>query len=357
VKRSERRRRARPARTHWLSNLALACGGALAALLVAEVMLRLLGIGEIAYPRRVVYAGQSREWCCGPEVMVGQTHRFQPGERFQHCYSSARPYFDASGCVTYRINQWGYRGADFARAKPPGVYRIVLLGDSFTFGEGTPDASIYSAVLDAALRERQIDGRHVEIVNLGMPAEDSGTELVTYREFARTLAPDRVVVQWHTNDFPSTAVQKDHLRLIGMQYREMFSSAADYRWSRLLSALYLRSRMPAISRDLVATTRAELDAGRASFDDIGRLRQLTATDGAAFTLLIFPEIIRFTDYPYAAIVEALRAYCVTEGIAVVDLLPALRKHRDADLWVHDTDHHPNPVAHAIAAEELLKTLK
>jgi hypothetical protein len=67
--------------------------------------------------------------------------------------------------------------------------------------------------------------------------------------------------------------------------------------------------------------------------------------------------VRFEDYPYAAIVDALRTYCTEERIGFVDLLPALGTHRDADLWVHETDHHPNPYAHGIAAAELLKTLK
>jgi hypothetical protein len=324
---------------------------------VAEATVRVSGVGAIPHSRRVVVDGQSREWCCGPEVMVGQVHRFRPGASFKHCYSGARPYFDADGCVTYHINQWGYRGPDFVREKPPGVYRIVIIGDSFTFGEGTPDASIYPAILDTALRSRPIGGRRTEVINLGMPAEDGGTELLTYREFARSLAPDHVVLQWHTNDFPSSAVQKDHLRLIGVQYRDVVATANDYHWSRLLTVLSARLRMRAISRDLVATTRSDVDQGRASFDAIGQIRQLAAADSAAFTVLVFPELIRFDDYPYAPIVAALREYCLKEHIAFVDLVPALAGHRDSDLWVHESDHHPNPVAHTIAATELLKTFK
>jgi hypothetical protein len=121
--------------------------------------------------------------------------------------------------------------------------------------------------------------------------------------------------------------------------------------------LYAGVRMRSISRDLIAATRADVDAGRASFDDVGRIRQMVEADAAAFNILIFPELIRFADYPYAAIVDALRDYCREQRIAVVDLLPALATHRDADLWVHETDHHPNPTAHAVAAAELLKVLK
>ena len=79
-------------------------------------------------------------------------------------------------------------------------------------------------------------------------------------------------------------------------------------------------------------------------------------EGAGFTVLAFPELIRFDDYPYAAILELLRDYCRDEEIQLVDLLPALSKYEDHELWVHETDHHPNRVAHAIAARELLAGL-
>src|SRR3990170_413409 len=38
--------------------------------------------------------------------------------------------------VEYRINSKGSRGVERDYAKPPGNFRIVLLGDSYTFGYG-----------------------------------------------------------------------------------------------------------------------------------------------------------------------------------------------------------------------------
>jgi hypothetical protein len=44
---------------------------------------------------------------------------------------------------------------------------------------------------------------------------------------------------------------------------------------------------------------------------------------------------------------------------VHDLLPAFGGHQDHQLWVHPTDHHPNEIAHDLAAgslEEFVRTL-
>jgi hypothetical protein len=333
--------------------LVLLCAGTLAGLLLAEVVLRVAGLGPPPAPRRVVYAGRSQEWCCGPERVLGGVHRFEPGSSFSHCYSGVSGGdFDAAGCVQYRINAQGYRGADFSLDKPARTFRIVLLGDSFTFGEGTPEAQIYPTLLAAELAARRIDGRRVEVVNLGVPGDDLGDALVTYQGFARRLHPDWVVLQWNTNDFPSSAVKQDHLRLIGAWHRALFARAESLRWSHLLSFVYTRLRAWQISRALIATTREDAEAGRHELAKIGRLRSLAERDGAGFMLLAFPELIRLDAHPYAAILELLREYCRSEGIPVIDLLPALSVHRDRELWVHETDHHPNRIAHAIAAREL-----
>ena len=332
----------------------LICAGLLAGFLIAESIARVLHLGIIPAPRRVIYDGESREWCCGPEVMVGRVHRYKSNTTFEHCYSGAkRDYFDSRGCVTYHINRWGYRGQDFTLEKPADVYRIVFLGDSFTFGEGTPEPLLYTSLLKVSLEGRRIDGRRIELINLAIPGDDGTKELVTYSEFGRALAPDWVIVQWNTNDLPLSVVGEDHFRLLANRYRALFE-ANPWKWSRLFSTLYFNIELHSISRELVTVTKERAEKESGAFGSIGLLRSVTQADGADFTVLVFPEIIRFNDYPYATVVDLLKEYCRNEQVSTVDLLPALSQHRDRDLWVYETDHHPNRVAHAIAARELLK---
>src|SRR6185295_353027 len=34
-----------------------------------------------------------------------------------------------------RINSWGFRGPEWPAVTPPGAFRIMVIGDSFTFGQ------------------------------------------------------------------------------------------------------------------------------------------------------------------------------------------------------------------------------
>lgn len=344
----------RPFGQSWIVRLLLVVAGLLVGFLLAETAARVFDLARTPSPRRAVYAGQSHEWCCGPEVIVDGLQRFEPLTSFQHCYDGARrEYLDAAGCVTYHINNWGYRGADFSLDKPPDVYRVVVLGDSFTFGEGTPDTQVFPARLEAGLSRERLDGKRVEVINLGIPAADTRAEVATYLRFARRLAPDWVILEWNTNDYPTSQVQQDHLRLIGANYRDVFTDTAVLSWSRLLTFARRQWKLRGISRDLIRTTATEAERGRGALEGIGVLAGLAKDDGARFTLLIFPEIIRLDDYPYASVVDLVRTYARDRALEVVDLLPALSGYRDRDLWVHDTDHHPNPTAHQIAASALL----
>ncbi|MBW1988995.1 MAG: SGNH/GDSL hydrolase family protein [Deltaproteobacteria bacterium] len=74
-------------------------------------------------------------------------------------------------------------------------------------------------------------------------------------------------------------------------------------------------------------------------------------------IMLFPMLYDFGDYPFTEVHEKIRAFCREQGIPFLDLLPAYRKYRAEDLWVHPIDHHPNEIGHRIAAEELFSFLE
>lgn len=63
-----------------------------------------------------------------------------------------------------RINNLGLRGKDLTTKKPKGTKRILVLGDSFTFGLYVNDDESYPAVLESFYEE---EGRRVEVINAG----------------------------------------------------------------------------------------------------------------------------------------------------------------------------------------------
>jgi len=73
----------------------------------------------------------------------------------------------------YRLNSCGHRAGMECGPKPPGTYRIVLLGASFVIGEGVPMEKTLAAVLPADLSSRT--GGKVDLYNEGMFSESPAT--------------------------------------------------------------------------------------------------------------------------------------------------------------------------------------
>jgi lysophospholipase L1-like esterase len=98
-------------------------------------------------------------------------------------------------------NSRGFRTPEFADATAPGVVRIVVLGDSSTFGWGVEHFETYAEQLGTALARRwSIDRSRIEIVNLGVPGYSSFQGRVLLERFALGLDPDVIVWSYLSND-------------------------------------------------------------------------------------------------------------------------------------------------------------
>jgi lysophospholipase L1-like esterase len=100
--------------------------------------------------------------------------------------------------VTVAFNEIGMRGPDRALAKPPGVRRVLILGDSFAAGYYAEEHETLRARLETLLNGRA--GGGVEVLNAGVPGYSTDQEYLQYLERGRELEPDAVVVMLFCND-------------------------------------------------------------------------------------------------------------------------------------------------------------
>ena len=101
----------------------------------------------------------------------------------------------------YDANDLGLRDDPVAPRPAPGVQRIAVVGDSFTFGQGCPRGAIFPDLLESELRA---GGAVTEVVNVsrwGLSA-DGYAHLV--RRVALPLRPGLVIVNVYGNDASST---------------------------------------------------------------------------------------------------------------------------------------------------------
>ena len=88
--------------------------------------------------------------------------------------------------VRYSTNANGYRGKPYSHERRPGTYRIVIIGDSQTFGFKVRDHESFAARLD----ERDSD---LEVINLGVQGYGTDQALLMLERRGLEYSPDLVV--------------------------------------------------------------------------------------------------------------------------------------------------------------------
>jgi lysophospholipase L1-like esterase len=105
-------------------------------------------------------------------------------------------------------NTLGYRGDEIQVPKPSGVYRIVALGDSATYGSFVTYDKTYPYDLQQALRN-DYGYKNVEVINAGVPSYTTWNMLLDLAFRISELQPDLVIVDAGWNDLGARELSPD----------------------------------------------------------------------------------------------------------------------------------------------------
>ncbi len=169
----------------FLSSILLVAGGFAVALLLVEGALRLLGIEYPAFYRQ--------------DALLGSVLR--PG---------IQAWFRAEGRAWVSISADGLRDRDHSVTKPPGTFRIAVLGDSMTEALQVPRESNFCSILEARLRGcSRLAGKAPEVLNFGVSGYGTAQELLMLRERVWKYNPDLVLLAL----FPGTDIRNNRASL------------------------------------------------------------------------------------------------------------------------------------------------
>jgi lysophospholipase L1-like esterase len=118
------------------------------------------------------------------------------GVRSWTLHHELRPGFSSPNV---RTNSFGLRSPEVAVPKPEGTFRILILGDSFTFGFGVADDKVFARRLEAQLRSRNPNAS-IEVVNAGVLSYCPLLEYLQYRHRLHVLEPDLVILNFDMSD-------------------------------------------------------------------------------------------------------------------------------------------------------------
>jgi lysophospholipase L1-like esterase len=330
---------------------------------IAELVLRATDLAE-SCPNRFSDSGI---WACDPIL------HFKLNPQIQGVYGP--------------LNSEGFRGDEWG-AKPPGVYRILALGDSCTFGliarENLGFVKQPYPIKLQRLVERRVGSGRVEVLNAGVPVYNSFHGVMLLRSRLRDLDPDLITVRYGWNDLLLSA--KGEAEAL---FREPESALG-----RFLQDAALRTRLYPFARRLAMELRAlrrpvadqaiSAFGGQTTWEptipleryehNLRRIVDIARSRGAEVWLLTSPgnpapseeaaermsatnrlgidELMRIHELYN----EAVRRVGRETGALVVDMEAIYARHPGAPVFLPSDIPHPTEGGHVLEAETLYSVL-
>lgn len=314
-----------------------------------------------------------------------------------------------------RHNSKGLRSLrEFSYNKPPGVKRILLIGDSFFWGYGVDDRDIISEVLQRKVRDS------IEVINGAVTGYATDQELLWLVEEGLKYQPDLVILGcFPTNDladisvsvmmgYPKPFFAFNGDRLVARNVpvpdtRETRRKAFDkpdtvfgrlkkflrhhihtYQFitGRLNSIPTLRNFFLKVGLAEEFTTalpgvpeyRLKSEKVLPLFNAlIKEIKQVSEEAGADFLLVFIPEKEQDPEnlVGYSGIREGafernsemslyLSQLTSDNNMKFLDLLPIIRQHHNRGKHIHtpeEYNHHWSPLGHRVAADAIFERLK
>ena len=306
-------------------------------------------------------------------------------------------------------NQFGFCDRDYPLQKTPDVFRIVVVGDSFSWAGGLEGN--YSALLETMFERR--DGSHkIDIINTGYPGTHTGEELAMLKKYGLQYNPDLVVLGFFVgNDFIDA--DPDRKRIVVNGSYVNIRKSREHRFlgypiiaqSRFLLFVEQKYRVYAESRRAQTEARgqpaqlgtfseetyldierarleffnsnpASLKAWQANIDyifrSISEMDALLKSRNIKFVVAIYPDEFQVNDAVLKAIFEKyklkpadydlnlaqnlLKSFLQSKGIPFIDFLDRFRAEgKQRDLYsLRDT--HWNTAGNQLAADILFEDL-
>ena len=275
-----------------------------------------------------------------------------------------------------RINSWGFRGPEWPAVKPPGAFRIMVIGDSFTFGQGIGEDELYTTLLAKQLRAK-FPEKTVEVLNLGVMGYSAVDEAKLLEKIGPLLHPDLVLVQFTGNDVreDNQVTERNRNRWAlpipegiktDLINNSKLMSWLTIKYDQLLMTVGLRPNGVTFLEAAYDPSSDEWKRFVQAYERMlewSKARRIPPPLVGLFlsTQYSKAELNDFIDMTPAIrmqdrFVKQVGATLSEMGIPTVDYLPLFRRNNRQNMMVDKWEGHPNALANQLYAEGLLDAI-
>jgi lysophospholipase L1-like esterase len=281
------------------------------------------------------------------------------------------------------INSEGFRDYEYTENKKDGIYRIVGLGDSFTFGFGVPFEDTYLRVLEKKLNQSSCGQKRYEIIKTGVPGYCLLQEFLFFKEKGIHYNPDLVLIGFDINDhidsiepfdtvYDGFLIKRDSLKSPLLKerifiYNNLQSIYLFSKTLRIIKNKLFKTKEMKILSDEKVREKYKNQALSITKRILKEMKELCEERGIDLFLFfiphksqIHPDIQKPIAYSYyfENLESFLAEVCKREKIAYINMLPDFKRASEQGRQLYfNIDGHWNSEGHRLASELIYHRLK
>jgi len=281
------------------------------------------------------------------------------------------------------INGDGFRDNDYSLEKKVGVLRIMVVGDSFTFGMGVNLEDTYSKQLERLLNDTTTTS---EVINGGVIGYGLWQYLETLKRKIIPYKPDLVILGLFTNDMltsfspykhlenwpgtnpfaknASSVMGRSYLWNFFMNWNEIFETKYRYhRGYRYLIGIEER-------KEETGPAHPETDCYKIMYGKLPKqvyhdfadtlhefVRACEAADIRVLIAMI-PDAAQLHDPERQEVNRFVEVTCSELDVPFVDVIKRFEQEKDPKtLYLFPLDAHTSPIGHRLIAESIAEEIK
>jgi hypothetical protein len=252
-------------------------------------------------------------------------------------------YRDERAKYRLKTNSAGFADREYTVAKPPGVRRIAVMGDSITRGQGAPFGGTFEALLERALDEqvKTAGGSGVEVLNFAVGSYNITQQMEMARTRATGYRPDTYMYCLSVLSVYRSWAR--HLSLV-------MNDGIDLKYDYLRQVVKESGVQPNDSAGVFDAKMARFRLPTIRWA-VSQMQAQAKSEGAEMLVLLVPDVSASSQISedFLGIPELLRNL----GVPFVTLLDTFDGLSDLGPYrVAENDRHPNAEGHKRLFERL-----
>ena len=254
-----------------------------------------------------------------------------------------------------KINSWGFRDYEYPIEKSNNTFRIIVLGDSITFGWGVELNESYPKIIENLLNSNPTLKSDIkyEVLNFGVPGYSISEKVRFFEKLGIKFNPDLVIIQYGSDDI----INNTELKMLSEKILSNYMTENSI------------NNIDSITQALLNKKTKEMyveELSKKSFDEVWKNIEYPLEELGNITVRtnksVLIWIIHSNDaIPHFSIKEQLKNLKEVSIKYKWDILIGImdknyNKYNWWDLIIHPEDGHPNAFTHKLIAKEIYEKL-